>query len=154
MRVKVEAPNLQRLITVLGSGQVVSKELRRAFTLSSLRVRDRAQRYAPVDQGHLRRSIANRVDPSLYPSYAEVGTNLEYAKAVHEGRPPGKMPPVKALEAWAKKRGLNAWAVAKSIEKKGTKPNPFLANALQDSAKEITGEFEDALERMVSQWGN
>lgn len=154
MRVKIESPNLQRLITVLGSGKVVSTELRRAFTRSSIRVTNRARRYSPVFRGRLRGSISYSIDPALFPKFAEVGTNVDYARAVHDGRPPGKMPPVKELEAWARRRGLNAWAVAKSIEQHGTRANPFLADALQDSTVEVVREFDSALERMVNQWGN
>lgn len=38
------------------------------------------------------------------------------------GRKPGNMPPIKSIEQWIKDKGLelNAWAVAKSIAKKGT----------------------------------
>lgn len=38
------------------------------------------------------------------------------------GRKPGKMPPIKSIQQWIKDKGLelNAWAVAKSIMKKGT----------------------------------
>lgn len=60
------------------------------------------------------------------------------------GRGPGKMPPVSALTPWANSKGINPWALAISIARKGTqrwrddknflnmsrqgklrKPNPF-----------------------------
>lgn len=39
------------------------------------------------------------------------------------GRKPGTMPPIKSIQEWIKLRGLklNAWAVAMSIKKKGTR---------------------------------
>ena len=39
------------------------------------------------------------------------------------GRKPGTMPPIKSIQEWIKQRALklNAWAVAMSIKKKGTR---------------------------------
>lgn len=67
-----------------------------------------------------------------------------YASAVEDGTRP-HMPPVKELEAWAKKKGINPWAVAMSIKKKGTKANPFLQRAVDSTKDGIEKEFEDAL---------
>lgn len=56
-------------------------------------------------------------------------SNTPYAMAVHEGTPPHYVSP-RALMPWAEKKGLNPFAVAKSIAKKGTKANPFFKNAV------------------------
>ncbi len=47
-------------------------------------------------------------------------------KYIDEGRRPGKMPPINAISAWAKPKGLNPWAVAINIKKFGIKPDPFI----------------------------
>ena len=39
---------------------------------------------------------------------------------------PRKPPPIKAIKPWAESKGLNPWAVQKSIAKKGTKPHPWI----------------------------
>ena len=62
-----------------------------------------------------------------------------YARYVEYGRKPGKMPPPEILEAWAyKKFRLShkearsmAWALARSIAKKGTKARPFFEPAVE-----------------------
>ncbi|MEM6432375.1 MAG: hypothetical protein AAF773_00740 [Cyanobacteria bacterium P01_D01_bin.115] len=36
------------------------------------------------------------------------------------GRPPGRQPPVAALEGWARRKGLSAYLVARKIGEKGT----------------------------------
>lgn len=154
MRVTVQSPNLQRLITVLGSGKVVSTEMHLAFQRAGIIVTNRAKKLAPVDRGRLRASITYQVDPAIFPKWAEVGTNTEYAPDIHDGRPPGTMPPVSELAGWAKRKGLDAWAVAKGIEERGTRPNPFLRRALDDTERQIVEQFDNALERMVNQWGN
>lgn len=62
-----------------------------------------------------------------------------YASYVEHGRKPGKMPPTDILEAWAYKKfrlshkeaRSKAWALARSISKKGTKAHPFFEPAVE-----------------------
>lgn len=65
-----------------------------------------------------------------------------YAVATEYGRPKGSMPPVEPLQKWAKYRGMKnpesaGWAIAKSIEKKGMKPRPFLQPAVLYSKSQM-----------------
>lgn len=60
----------------------------------------------------------------------------DYAEYVDKGRRVGSMPPVQDIASWIRKEAISipsglsvedfAWAVSKSIEKKGIKPKPFL----------------------------
>ena len=52
----------------------------------------------------------------------------EYWRFANYGRKTGGLPPVYAIERWIKAKGLrlNPWAVAKSIEKRGTNKPPAL----------------------------
>ena len=68
-----------------------------------------------------------------------------YASYVEHGRKPGKMPPPDILEAWAyKKFRLShkearsaAWALARSISKKGTKAHPFFEPAVESGWRKM-----------------
>ncbi len=68
-----------------------------------------------------------------------------YASYVEYGRKPGKMPPPGILEAWAyKKFRLShnearsaAWALARSIAKKGTKARPFFEPAVESGWRKM-----------------
>lgn len=68
-----------------------------------------------------------------------------YASYVEHGRKPGKMPPPDILEAWAyKKFRLShkearsaAWALARSIAKKGTKARPFFDPAVESGWRKM-----------------
>lgn len=68
-----------------------------------------------------------------------------YASYVEHGRKPGKMPPPDILEAWAyKKFRLShkdarsmAWAMARSISKKGTKAHPFFEPAVESGWRKM-----------------
>lgn len=68
-----------------------------------------------------------------------------YASYVEHGRKPGKMPPPDILEAWAyKKFRLShkdarsmAWAMARSIAKKGTKARPYFEPAVESGWRKM-----------------
>lgn len=158
--INVRVQNPEKLLRLLTAGGVVSDEIRIAFKRSAMIVESEAKKLAPVDRGGLRASITHEVDPRLFPKYAHVGVGVKYGKAVHEGRPPGKMPPVKPLQEWIRRKKLvgddgkplSAWAVAKSIEKKGIKPNPFLTDALDNKRKDVVRQFDSALERIQRKW--
>ena len=68
-----------------------------------------------------------------------------YARYVEFGRKPGKMPPPDILEAWAYKKfrlshkeaRSRAWALARSIAKKGTKARPFFEPAVESGWRKM-----------------
>ena len=68
-----------------------------------------------------------------------------YASYVEYGRKPGKMPPPDILKAWAAKKfrlshkdaRSAAWALARSIAKKGTKARPFFEPAVESGWRKM-----------------
>lgn len=50
----------------------------------------------------------------------------DYGDYVDSGRKKGNPPPVSALKKWAESKGLNPYAVSKSIGKKGIKAYPWV----------------------------
>lgn len=74
--------------------------------------------------GSDKQSLSNSVNYKI-SKYSIVLTMAEYGIYVDEGTKP-HMPPVDGLKEWAASHGLNPWAVAFSISKKGTKAQPFL----------------------------
>lgn len=72
-----------------------------------------------------------------------------YASYVEHGRKPGKMPPPDILEAWAyKKFRLShkdarsmAWAMARSIAKKGTKARPYFEPAVESGWRKMIAKI-------------
>ena len=81
------------------------------------------------------------LDVGFFSSDSEKG----YASYVEYGRKPGKMPPPDILEAWAyKKFRLShkdarsaAWALARSIAKKGTKARPYFEPAVESGWRKM-----------------
>lgn len=93
----------------------------------------------------------NRVDTGLFRSAfrkedvddgCDVINDAPYAAPLEFGSRP-HMPPVAAIEEWVMRKGYAsgkdaksmAWAIAKRISKKGTKPGWFLRNAIRTSKK-------------------
>ena len=73
-----------------------------------------------------------------------------YAAEVEFGRDPGQMPNPDDLFKWVKRKlGITSdkeaksvsWAIAKSIEKRGIKPTPFIENAIFQAKAEFKGKI-------------
>ncbi|MDP3114678.1 MAG: hypothetical protein Q8M98_07855 [Candidatus Cloacimonadaceae bacterium] len=64
--------------------------------------------YHAVATGKLRNAIHVRLDGDLQSGYQIIcyaeGSHAPYAQYVHQGRKPGKMPPIAPLMQWAKKK--------------------------------------------------
>lgn len=87
-----------------------------------------AKRFSPVDTGRLRASITGTVSSAGFPVkrlQGIVGTNIEYAPymefgtGIFAGNARVKMPPIEALEGWARRHKVNAWSVAYAIYLRG-----------------------------------
>lgn len=135
-------------------------------------IRSEAQRLAPADSGNLRRSInfeqSRRVNDNgvwqvVVGSKLDYSTYMEYGTGRNSDAPQGTPGAVKvsprALVNWVERKlaltGRQtpeqvAFAVAKSIEKKGgLKPRRFLRNAFAQQAPKVRDFFEYALSRML-----
>lgn len=109
-----------------------------------------AQRYAiigsPVDTGKLRSSFELKVELMR----GELRNKTDYAYWVAVGRKPGTYPPFSAIKKWAERKGLNPYAVQKSLGKKGTAGNPFWENALSLTGRASDKIFAEALSKTLS----
>ena len=100
---------------------------------------EKSQIYVPKDEGTLQKSaLPLRRDwmkkeieyRAFYASYIEYGTD-----------PRERMPPVDAIERWVKRKGIakgrnirsTAFAIARYIQKHGTRPHPFLRPAKNEA---------------------
>ena len=128
--------------------EIAGAELKKANNATLITIERRAKRNAPSDRGKLRKNtkrVATEQGGSL--TFQE-----KYAAAVHEGTRPHH-PPIqkgKGLALWAKRKGLNAYAVAKSIARKGTKGKPFLQDAVLAKKSTVNRIFIRALKNIIS----
>ncbi len=142
---RIDASDLIALAGRLnGAGGVVMDELDAAMRESTLEVQRVGQQMAPVRTGTLRRSITSTATPTL----GTVGTNLKYAKAVHDGR--GEVRPVRArVLRWVAPGG----AVVFAMRSGPTRPNPFLRNALNQTRPRIIARYQQVGPRVAKRLG-
>lgn len=147
MSVVVEITGLDKLQAKMEKYPAISeKYINMAIARALNRIFGEEKRQAPVFTGNMRDNW--KIDIGRFEG--KFSSNVPYSMAVHEGTRP-HMPPVSALEAWSKKKGLNPWAVAKNIAKFGTKANPFLKRAVEAQKDQINGEFKTALENITNE---
>jgi hypothetical protein len=138
-------------ITVHGLGELLAKldpslvsgPMHRFFNRSVLTVKGRAQDNVPRFDGHLANSIEAEVDTARLPQWGRVGSNAEHALPVEMGSRP-HFPPVSAITPWAEAHGIAPFAVAVGISRHGTKAQPFMVPALENSRSEIAGYLHRA----------
>lgn len=104
-----------------------------------------SKREAPVDTGQLRRSITHRVEAS--GERGVVGTNVHYARPVHEGSRPHVIRP--------KRKKALYWKGARhpvgSVRHPGAPGNPFFLRGLALSRDTIDRLLEEAGEKLFSE---
>lgn len=121
--------------------QISEKHVTMAINRSLVRILGQQKQQAPVGvSGNLRDNW--KIDIGRFQGVLR--SNAPYAMAVHQGTGPHAVSG-ETLKAWAKRKGLNPWAVAKSIAKNGTKANPFLLRSIQVESGNVDREFANAL---------
>ena len=145
MSINVNITGVPELAARLQSPDLIAAPLRRGLDRAGYIVESEAKILSPVDRGRLRASITHEVDPSTVPMFCRVGTNVQYARAVHDGRPPGSMPPMREIAGWAQRHGLPAWPVAVAIARNGTPAQPYLSPALERREREAISAIDDGL---------
>ena len=121
-----------------------------AFRDGTMVVQRDAKINAPVDTGRLRASITPEVRTSKTAReiMGVVGSNVEYAAYMELGTKP-HWPPIAALETWARRHGIPAFLVARSIATSGTKARKFLQNAFKKNRKWIIARIERAVQEII-----
>lgn len=123
-RVRLDRAELNR--TIRGAS-------RRELEATARQVVNRAKILAPVDTGRLRASIRieSRRTLTLRSVYT-VGSDVEYARMVHDGTRPHVIRPKTANVLRFRVGGR--WAYAKVVHHPGTKARPFLDRAVREVA--------------------
>lgn len=121
-------------------------------------------RETPASTGNLRKSIRREINGSGLR--ASIFPSVQYGEFLHgsfEGGPAMSKPfmipareaaPGGTLYRWAKKKGLNPYAVRASIAKKGIRHNPYLKRAADSSTGGVQTIFESALAKLATSFGD
>lgn len=146
--IKIEIEGLNKLKTAFRkSPEIVRDQIQKAITQSIFLVHREAKLEAPVGvTGHLR----SRMGKQITPFRGVIGPTVEYGLFVHEGTSP-HWTSVKNLEKWANKKGINPFALQRSIARKGTKANPFMTRAVDQSEGKVQEFFQLAIDNVLKQ---
>ena len=136
------APELARAL--LRSPEALAAAQARAMTRSLLLVEADARRNVRHDTRRLMNSITHEQHGRGTNLVGRVGPSVQYGLYVERGRRPGRRPPVAALRGWARRHGVNPYAVARAIGRRGTRARPFLVPAYLRNAARIVRLFADA----------
>lgn len=148
MSITLSVKGLNKLQKIAEQFPAVSeKHVNMAISRSILRVFGEEKIQAPFGVSGLLRDnwqiATGRFEGSLT-------SRVPYGKFVHEGTLP-HMPPIDAITPWATKKGINPWALAKSIKKNGTKANPFLQRSVDNTEDAINTEFKTAMQNILDE---
>lgn len=137
--------------TYANGARIVMDETRTGITRSVIQIEADAKRIVPTDTHTLQRSLTHEVIVSGHDVTGRAGSNLVYAPVVEYGRSAGAaMPPPDALLGWIRRKGIDVppFVVARSIARKGTRPQPYLKPALDKNRPAITREMTQVLRRI------
>lgn len=104
--------------------------------------------------GDLRKSVKYAVDEQALT--AEIGPTAKHANPVEFGSRPHWVSVAQGspLRDWADAKGINPYAVQRSIAKKGTKPNPFVKPTYTLMEPRISRLFDNEIEALTKELNN
>lgn len=122
-------------------------KIRKQVLKTALKVESEAKKKAPSDTGRLRSSIQTKIISGGLE--AEVFANAKYALHVEYGTKP-HFPPSSALRGWARRHNMPnlEFIIARSISRRGTRPQPFLFPALEGEKRDFMASMRSIVKGM------
>lgn len=149
LAVDVEVVGLNDLIhDIKKAGGNAEPLVTAALTNATTHVQQEVRSRAPHAFGTLQRSVLPEV---RYP-VGEVSVQESYGRDVEEGTGP-HTPPSDAIERWIKKKGIPGsalWPIIKTIEKRGTKAQPFFKPGWEASQGYIGEQFDKVMDKLMA----
>lgn len=151
----IDAKGVEEMLTA--AGQNFARYRKQWMISAANTIRREVEDRAPVGvAGHAGQGLSHNISIDYDGDYvtASIGPNgnvSSYAEGVEKGTRPHIPPhgPDSSLAQWAELKGLNVYAVAKTIEKRGTKPHPFLAPALAAKRDEVVRSFNEGVNAYI-----
>lgn len=133
------------------AGPMLDQNMKQGVFIAGAQVQSAAREIVPVDTGALRLSIENSPGEDSRGYLVTVGPSQPYGKEIEFGRPAGTQVDPVALIGWAKRKGLNPYAVARSIYNKGSPAQPFLFPAFDSKQDSIVAVIMQAMQNAIRQ---
>lgn len=148
----IRVEGVQETVARLGYDSLIAQSLRDFLLRSAFTVEAHAKENAPVDTGRLRASISSEIEEFV----ATISPKVHYGVFVELGTRP-HWPPPSALQPWAQRHGFppgsaGAFLVARAISQHGTKPQPYMQPAAQQSQPEIEAFAQQMANEIEARW--
>lgn len=152
--IEIEVKGFKKLADLADRYPGISeKHVAKAITKSLIRIQDSAKRNGPFGTtGQLRQNWnlkIGRFEGAL--SSGAKANGFPYGTAVEFGTAPHAMMVNEPFKLWARRKGLNPYAVANSIKKKGTKANPFFDKSVSEQEEAVNREFDQAINDILEE---
>lgn len=129
----------------------LNRSIEQGLNIAAIQVKQSARDLVPVDTGDLRKSISSNLSAITGGIRATIQPTEPYAGAVEFGQPAGTYVSPQQLMVWARNRGLNPYAVSKSILNKGTQAQPYLFPAFDQNVDSIVLIISQSLDNALKQ---
>lgn len=133
------------------SESVLDANVRQGAFIAGAGIQSAARALVPVDTSALKLSIDNDTDTTSEGLLISVGPTQPYGLQIEEGRPAGSDVTAAQLMGWAKRKGLNPYAVAASIRAKGSPAQPYLGPAFEAKQAGIVTIFSQSIVNAFAQ---
>jgi hypothetical protein len=150
---KLDDAQVKRLVE--RAPAAVLNHMRRLIEGAAIDVQREMRIQAPIAvTGQLRGSVRYKFNAMALR--AEISPNVPYGSAIEEGRGPRKVSVAEGspLRKWAEFKGLNPYAVQKSIAKKGTKANPFIQRTYNRMKPIVEKDIEEGMVALIRSLDN
>lgn len=140
--IEVHVEGLKELQGNLNSAPgVLADTTRGAMQTGLLLLEADMRRGAPRDTGRLQGSINHTITGAGANLTGKVGPSVAYGLFVEKGTR-AHYPPVGAIRGWAGRHGMNPFALARGIARRGTRAQPFVMPALERNRARIIALFD------------
>lgn len=154
MNYTIDTSDVTEVVTALFSTENALREGLQVTTNKAVGLYENAVAgFTPVNSGALRGSITTAVTGTPVSLHGEVVTDIIYGWPVEEGRRPGRMPPVDAIQLWVTRKlgigGLEArrvaYVIARAIGRRGTKGAFMFKKGFEQMTPIVKRMFDDAI---------
>lgn len=129
----------------------LDKNIQQGLTIAGIQIQQAARQLVPIDTGDLRKSISSKVSSITGGIRATIQPTEPYAGGVELGQPAGTYVSPVQLMAWARRKGLNPYAISRSILNKGTQAQPYLFPAFDQNVDSVILIIGQALQNALNQ---
>lgn len=148
MSLELNVTGLDKLQSIIESAPAVGIKHANASIIAVIALVENAvKKEAPIG---LTKKLHNNWNRNFKPLEGTLSSEQPYASAVEYGTGPHPVS-VEEIGPWAISKGLNPYAVAKSISKKGTRANPFFQRALTNSEERANTIIKGTIDNIVNE---